>query len=203
MSIAVSRVFLSAGLFLLIGASPALPAAGNPQQQARQILAATGVDGGLVVHLSCGDGKLSAALKTSDGFLVHGLDADTKTVDAARKNIRKLGAYGGVSVDVLSSTRLPYAENMVNLLVSEDLGNVTMKEVLRMLVPKGVADAGQFDTPAKVIDGPLHRNGRRPVDAGAVRAAKPRSFLCLSRERRMRAERLIWRKLMDSRFFQG
>ena len=90
-------------------------------------------------QLGCGDGQLTAALKAGDGFLVQGLAADTKTVDAARKNIRKLGTYGSVSVDVISSTRLPYAENMVNLLVSEDLGKVTLKEVLRVLVPKGVA----------------------------------------------------------------
>ena len=139
MSTAVSRLFLSTGLALLIAARPVLAADENPRQQAQEILAATGIDAGLVVHLGCGDGRLTAALKNGDGFLVHGLDADAEAVEAARKYVRQLGAYGSVSIDVLSSTRLPYAENMVNLLVSEDLGQVTMKEVLRVLVPKGVA----------------------------------------------------------------
>ncbi len=43
---------------------------------ARQIVHATGVRGGLVVHAGCGDGRLTAALRVDDGYLVHGLDAD-------------------------------------------------------------------------------------------------------------------------------
>jgi outer membrane protein assembly factor BamB len=139
MSAVVSRFCIFPSLCFLIGAGSALAAEDNPQQQASTILAATGTTGGLVVHLGCGDGQLTAALKAGDGFLVHGLDDNTESVDAARTNVRKLGAYGSVSVDVLSGTRLPYAENMVNLLVSEDLGKIAMKEVLRVLVPNGVA----------------------------------------------------------------
>ena len=48
--------------------------AGAATAQARQILAATGVRGGLVVHVGCGDGTLTAALRASDSYLVHGLD---------------------------------------------------------------------------------------------------------------------------------
>lgn len=139
MSKVLSQVFLLTGLILLNNVRPAFSDEDNPQQQAQQILTTTGINGGLVVHLGCGDGQLTAALKSGDSFLVQGLDANSKTVDAARKNVHKLGTYGSVSIDTLSSSRLPYTENMVNLLVSEDLGDVTMQEVLRVLVPKGVA----------------------------------------------------------------
>jgi len=44
--------------------------------QARRILQTSGIEGGLVVHLGCGDGKLTAALGDGDAFLVHGIDAD-------------------------------------------------------------------------------------------------------------------------------
>ncbi len=138
-------------LCLLIGTGPAFAAEQNPQQQARQILAATGTDGGLVVHVGCGDGQLTAALKAGDGFLVHGLDVDPKSVDAARQHVRELGEYGSVSIDVLSGSRLPYAENMVNLLVSEDLGKITQSEVLRVLVPKGVAYVKEGGEWTKVV----------------------------------------------------
>ena len=60
-------------------------AAADPGQ-AQQILAATGVQGGLVVHLGCGDGRLTAALHANDSYLVHGLDADPANVDQARRN---------------------------------------------------------------------------------------------------------------------
>ena len=42
--------------------SAATPSAG-PDESAKTILDAAGVKGGLVVHLGCGDGKLTAALR--------------------------------------------------------------------------------------------------------------------------------------------
>lgn len=47
---------------------------GSEHDLARDILDATGVKGGLIVHLGCGDGKLTAALRVNDRYLVHGLD---------------------------------------------------------------------------------------------------------------------------------
>ena len=104
-----------------------------------QILAATGVKGGLVVHLGCGDGRLTAALRASDGYIVQGLDAD---VTAARNYIRSLGLYGPVSAEQWSGARVPYIDNLVNLIVADDLGKVPMSEVLRVLAPLGVAYIG-------------------------------------------------------------
>jgi len=108
-------------------------------EQARQILDATGVKGGLIVHLGCDDGKLTAALRADESYLVHGLDVDAKDVGKARAHILSLGLYGNVSVDRLGSGPLPYIDNLVNLVVSEDLGKVSMEEVRRVLVPNGVA----------------------------------------------------------------
>ena len=106
---------------------------------AEEVLDATGVKGGLVVHVGCGDGTLTARLRANDRYLVQGLDTDAANVEKARARIRALGIYGKVSVDRFDGSRLPYAENMVNLLLSEDLGAVSMDEVTRVLVPNGVA----------------------------------------------------------------
>ena len=114
-------------------------AADDPQTSARNILDATGIQGGLIVHIGCGDGRLTAALRASDGYLVHALDSNAQNVAAARKHLHDAGLYGPVSVDTLAGNRLPYATNLVNLVVSEDLGDISMKEVLRVLVPGGVA----------------------------------------------------------------
>ena len=108
-------------------------------RQAKQILDATGIKGGLIVHIGCGDGKLTAALRANDSYIVHGLDHSTKNIEQARRHIKSLGIYGKVSVDHLKDTRLPYIDNLVNLIVSEDLGNIPMNEVMRVLVPNGVA----------------------------------------------------------------
>jgi len=106
---------------------------------AKHILDATGVKGGLVVHLGCGDGELTAALRAGDGYLVHGLDPDAGKVARAREHIHSLGLYGKVTVEQWVGNRLPYTDNLVNLLVAEDLGTVPMGEVMRVLVPNGTA----------------------------------------------------------------
>ena len=106
---------------------------------ARQILEATGVQGGLVVHLGCGDGSLTAALRLDDRYLVHGLDADADNIQAARTHIRSLDLYGPVSVEQWTSARLPYVDNSVNLLVVSRPLSVAREEILRVLAPGGVA----------------------------------------------------------------
>ena len=120
-------------------ALPARAAATQEQKRAADILAATGVQGGLIVHLGCGDGTLTAALRANDSYLVHGLDADPKNVAAARKRIASLGLYGKVSVDRLAGTSLPYIDNLVNLLVASGGGRVASEEIMRVLAPQGVA----------------------------------------------------------------
>jgi len=106
---------------------------------ASEILEATGVKGGLVVHIGCGDGRLTAALRAGPAFVVHGLDPDPGNVEKARAHIRSLGLYGPVSVARLRGKRLPYVDNLVNLVVAEDLCGVPVSEVQRVLRPLGVA----------------------------------------------------------------
>jgi len=106
---------------------------------ASRILKDTGVAGGLVVHLNCGDGKLTAVLRAGDSYLVHGLAADADSLAKARKHIGSLKLYGKASVDAFSGDRLPYTDNLVNLLVADDLGKTPMEEVMRVLAPNGVA----------------------------------------------------------------
>jgi len=128
---------------LLLALSPVVataPTRGDDSQQlAGPILRDAGVHGGLVVHLGCGDGKLTASLRQNDRCLVHGLDSDTAHVASAREHLLKLGVYGRVSADTFDGRRLPYVDNLVNLLVAEDLGQVAVDEVVRVLAPRGVA----------------------------------------------------------------
>jgi len=118
-----------------------LMAAGDrePAEVARQIYQATGVRGGLVVHLGCGDGTLTAALKMGDGFRVHGLDRDPDAVDRARHYVQSIGTYGPVAIDLLRGNQLPYADNLVNLMVAEDTRGISETELMRVLAPGGVA----------------------------------------------------------------
>ncbi|MFW6163448.1 MAG: PQQ-binding-like beta-propeller repeat protein, partial [Planctomycetota bacterium] len=121
---------------------PAAAGAGAAPQMAKRakaILDATGVKGGLIVHVGSGDGRLTAALRANDRYLVQGLDTDPGRVAAARQHLHGLGLYGDVSVTRFDGRRLPYTDNLVTLVVAEGLGEVPMAEVFRVLAPGGVA----------------------------------------------------------------
>jgi len=120
---------------------------GSPEQ----IIDASGVKGGLIVHLGCGNGENTTALRINERFIVHGLDKDAKNVQKAREHIRAMDLCGKVSVDQLSGDQLPYIDNLVNLLVSEDLGDVSKGEVMRVLCPRGVAYIKDGDKWVKTV----------------------------------------------------
>lgn len=105
----------------------------------KEILSATGFNGGFIVHLGVGDGELTAALRQNEATQVQGLDRNPEVVQAARERIRKAGSYGPVAVDQLIGKELPYIDNLVNLFVAEELGDISLQEVVRVLVPDGVA----------------------------------------------------------------
>jgi len=134
-----------------IGAHAAEVASAESNQQAREILDATGVAGGVIVHVGCGEGKLTAALAANDSYLVHGLDADASNVAAAREHIQSLRLCGKVSVEQWSAAGLPYVDNFVNLLVVEKTGCVPKEELLRVLVPGGVAYTRSGDVWEKLV----------------------------------------------------
>ena len=56
---------------------------------ATEIIKATGVQGGVIVHLGCGDGKLTAALRVNGRYQVQGLARDPAEVS---EDVR-LGRY--------------------------------------------------------------------------------------------------------------
>jgi SAM-dependent methyltransferase len=128
--------YLAIALYLLPTTSAQVT---SQQQQARQILDAAGVKGGLIAHIGCGDGKLTAALYADDCYLVHGLDREAKNVEHAREYIQSLGLYGKVSIDHWKQNDLPYTDNLVNLFVCQKPLEVTMDEMMRVLAPNGVA----------------------------------------------------------------
>jgi len=133
----LTRSAILTGLAIILLAAPAARAA-----TAKEILDTAGVKGGLVVHVGCGDGKLTLALRANDSYIVHGLAVDPANVETARKTVRKAGLYGKVSIDGLASGRLPYVDNTVNLVVADDLGKIGRDEVMRVLAPNGVAMIG-------------------------------------------------------------
>ena len=104
---------------------------------AKAILAKTGTTGGVIVHAGCGRGKLTAQFVGAN-TVVQGLDTDAGKVAQTRALLRSKG-YGRASAAVFDGRHLPYAENVVNLVVVSDAFDVENDEILRVLVPGGTA----------------------------------------------------------------
>jgi outer membrane protein assembly factor BamB len=116
-----------------------VPAGALPVETVSDILNVSQVKGGLIVLIGCKDGRSAVELRANDRYFVYGFDTDMANVTGARETVREAGLSKSVWVDWLAGGRLPLAENMVNLLISEDLGEVSMEEVMRVLVPHGIA----------------------------------------------------------------
>ena len=131
------------GLCVLVLCASGIQAAreGNSEadELARQILRTSGVKGGLVIHLDCNDGRLTAALRAGESFRVQGLDTDQEDVQRAREYVHSRNTYGPVSVAEWDGESLPYIDDLANLVVAEAPVDVPRKEIMRVLRPHGVA----------------------------------------------------------------
>ena len=136
------RSAATAVVLALVALGAASARAATPAEQAKKILNSAGMRGGLIVHVGCGDGKLTAALRINDSYLVHGLDSDSAKIKAARQHIHSTGRYGKISVDTFDGKRLGHADNSVNLIVMGPGHTIPDKELLRALAPRGVALIG-------------------------------------------------------------
>lgn len=129
------RAALGAVLVLAVAASA-------KAESVKEQVEAAGFPGGLIVHLGCGDGRETLAMRPGPAFLIHGLDTDAANVEKARQAVRRAGLDENILVDQLFGRALPYTDNLVNVLVSEEttitrLG-ISRDEILRVLVPRGV-----------------------------------------------------------------
>lgn len=102
-------------------------------------LTESGLSGGLVVHLGCGDGKATARLRVNDSMLVQALDQSKENVKKATDYFLERGLCGPLSAETIDGPHLPYADNLVNLVIAQDPGKIASSEILRVLVPRGVA----------------------------------------------------------------
>jgi outer membrane protein assembly factor BamB len=106
--------------------------------------------------MGCDAGQLTGELVQRGKFFVEGLEPDENRVETARRELASV--YGAVTVRACSLERLPYAENLVNLVVMDNVARygVPLNEILRVLRPGGVAIVGQSSDAAE-IDGKLTR----------------------------------------------
>ena len=147
----MKRWFLLTFTWILFRPVPVRGQETAEQSLSNAFLKASGLKAGLCVHLGCGDGRLTAALARGKNFLVHGLTSDQASAEKARRYLQSQNLCGQVSVETADFSSLPYADNLVNLIVADALPELAgargyaplMKEIMRVLCPNGLAFLGQ------------------------------------------------------------
>ena len=100
--------------------------------------------GGVCAVVGRRDAELALALAKQGSFVVQSLYTSAESCDRARDVIRGQGSYGIVSAGLLEGGRLPYTDNLVNILVVDDVTalqqrGLSIREVARVLAPLGTA----------------------------------------------------------------
>ena len=112
---------------------------GAEAKSARQLVLDSGIKGGLIVDVGAANAQEIAALRINDRFLVQGLERDSARVSEIREDLRQIDLLGPVTVIHWRGANLPYADNMVNLIVIGDSGHgIRDEELMRVLAPGGV-----------------------------------------------------------------
>ena len=119
-------------------------AEGTAMTMGAEMIGFAGVPGGIGVVVGAEDASLALALAKQGSFTVQCLFSDDEKCRAARKAIDEIGVYGVVSADTLDSKRLPYTNNLLNLVVIDTWAEqasrgLVVKEILRVLAPLGTA----------------------------------------------------------------
>jgi outer membrane protein assembly factor BamB len=105
--------------------------------RAGDILKATNFQGGLIAYLDCGDGAAAAQIaESATNAVVHGIDRDAARIAAARERFRGSPAATRLGAETWTGTRLPYASNLVNLVIADSAD--LQAEIERVLAPGGV-----------------------------------------------------------------
>jgi outer membrane protein assembly factor BamB len=82
------------------------------------------------------------ALANDGGFLIQVLDDDSDAVSKARQVIADKDLSDKIWVSSFDGRRLPFADNVVNLIVADANTRVPAAEIERVLAPRGVALVG-------------------------------------------------------------
>jgi outer membrane protein assembly factor BamB len=115
------------------------PSATGEDLDVKTVLEEAGSQGGIVVQLGCEDVQQCLAMHADGRCVVQSLDRDADKVEAFRRAIQARGCYGQISARIFEGNRLPYVDNLINLLVVHDAFGIPEPELMRVVRPLGTA----------------------------------------------------------------
>jgi len=146
-----------------MGAEPLATATRPVPDAAAEILSIPGLRPGIAACVGRGNGELAIGLARGGVQAVHGLAADAAAMEAARRNALAAGFAGQVAIGIQAGTRLPYADDLLNLLVIDNYpalrkSGVTFSEMWRVVGPYNTLVLGGVDD-AEALRGELLKAG--------------------------------------------
>jgi len=104
-----------------------------------QFITGSGFPGGVIVHVNATDITQTVKAAKTRSFHVHGLYTNDALLNKTRAAILTGGLGGKVTVSYHHGRRLPFVDNSVNLFIVEPGPRFDPEEVMRVLVPRGLA----------------------------------------------------------------
>ena len=107
----------------------------------KNLVAQSDLPGGVCVVVGCRNAQLPLSVARHGEFVVQVLLQDDAQLQSVREEIRASGQYGRVSADRFDGRHLPYAENLINLIIVEgpqQSNDLSLGEIERVLAPLGV-----------------------------------------------------------------
>jgi outer membrane protein assembly factor BamB len=98
----------------------------------------SGIKGGLIVAVDNESADFLSGLQINNRFKVQGLNSKKEAMKKIRDQLYKKNKYGDITTKFLGKSKLPYIDNMVNLLIIEDHKSMDLKEIFRVITPDGV-----------------------------------------------------------------
>ncbi len=142
------------------------------QPGAGELVSRAGISKGICAVPNCGKGDLALQIARDSDFLVHAFDSDPENVDETLRRVHQAKLDGRrVVVERIAAEPLPYADNLVDLIVVDESPNIRAAEIRRVLRPLGCALIGG-DAELTASLGRLGFEVERPV-AGWTLARKP------------------------------
>ena len=89
---------ITVGVLMCLLSGSLAHAATDRTAEAARLLGESSISGGLLVHVGCGDGTLTAALHANARYVVQGLTTDARQCDQTRTALRQAGVYWPVIV---------------------------------------------------------------------------------------------------------
>ncbi|MBN2316647.1 MAG: PQQ-binding-like beta-propeller repeat protein [Sedimentisphaerales bacterium] len=134
---------LQVGLGVYLGAMPAMVRGmSNIEISAKNISESSGFTGGICVIIGDKTGDFATAVSQKGRYVVQVLLTEEGSLEKVRHTLRSGGIYGQVSAIKAEYDPLPYAENLINIIIIGDYESavgqgLSMDEIFRVLTPFG------------------------------------------------------------------